>query len=133
MTGRCYENGPTTCMANPRVVKNIVKQIRSSRTLSAGDLRLAIAMRMVSADSLVLPGFNDGVFYPPTEGPSVLTALQSARAPAKSMTPKRLASRAPATRLHALALLVDFSDNPGHLPASHFQRLLFDAGNADSL
>jgi immune inhibitor A len=120
-------------MANLRVVKNIIKQIKSSRALSAGDLWLAIAMRMVSADSLVLSGFNDGVFYPPTEGPSVLATLQSVRRPARSMTPKRLASRAPAAKLHALALLVDFSDNPGQLPASHFQRLLFNAGNADSL
>ena len=88
MMGQAYENGPTTCMANPRVVKNIVRQIKSSRALSAGDLRLAIAMGMVNADSLILPGFNDGVCYPPTEGPSVLTALQPASTPAKLITPR---------------------------------------------
>jgi len=36
-------------------------------------------------------------------------------------------------KLHALALLVDFSDNKGVRPASDFQKVLFDAANPNSL
>src|SRR5258708_7946175 len=111
MKAQTYETGPTTCVAHPKVVKNIIKQIKASRSLSLGALQLALARGMGTADSLILRGFNDGVFYPPTEGPSVLTALQPAGSKSKSLTPRRLASRAPTARLHALALLVDFSDN----------------------
>ena len=69
MTDRCYKDGPTTCMAKPKVVKNIIKQIKSSQTLSAGDLRLAIMMGMVNADSLAHPGLQRWRLLPADGGP----------------------------------------------------------------
>jgi immune inhibitor A len=135
MFEHAYEWGPTTCVANPKVLKSIMKQLKASKALSRGDVRLAVAMGLVTADSLSQPGFNDGVFYPPTEGPVVLGALRAGVATAaRAVAPRALTRRASTSgTLHALALLVDFSDNVGTRPASDFAKLLFDAGDPASM
>jgi immune inhibitor A len=73
-------------------------------------------------------GFNDGVFYPPGEAPLEL-------APANR--PLRAARMARSTgetrRLHAMGLMVDFSDNKGSRPAAEFQKMLFDPKNPNSM
>ncbi|MBE7416519.1 MAG: M6 family metalloprotease domain-containing protein [Ideonella sp.] len=124
-----HADGPTTCRPTAAVLRDIQRAVRKSHVLSPADLRLAAYMGLVAADGQRPLGFNDGVFYPPS-------ALPLASAPANR--PLRAARMARATkprkrRLHALALLVDFADNPGRRPAAEFQRMLFDPDNADSM
>lgn len=119
-----YAAGPTTCMPKPAVLKNIRQQIRSSRALSRGDVRLAGAMGLIAADVRKPFGYNDGVFYPIADGPQLAANLSPSRMLKVASTKKKL---------HALALLVDFSDNKGQRPAGEFQKLLFDASNPDSM
>ena len=122
-----YEHGPTACVAAPRVLRDIQRQIRTAKALSVADVRLATNMGMVVADTRQPLGFNDGVVYPPED-------LGVAGGPSLAARPTRAAAR-PTTEgtLHALALLVDFSDNPGTRPPADFQRLLFDDTNPGSM
>lgn len=122
-----YELGPTTCMPKPSVLKSVRQQIRKSRSLSRGDVRLASAMGLVTADVRRPLGYNDGLFYPPIDGPH---AVRSATALSPT---KRLKVASTKKKLHALALLVDFSDNVGSRPARDFEKLLFDKSNPDSM
>ncbi|HEX8566303.1 MAG TPA: M6 family metalloprotease domain-containing protein [Pyrinomonadaceae bacterium] len=126
-----YEHGPTTCSAAPDVVENVKHQIQQSFALSRGDVRLAAAMGLVTANVLRPLGFNDGVFYPPEEA-GTLAAHAPLNAPPSDVL--SLSTPAAATRnLHALALMVDFSDNVGTRPAAEFERMLFDPTNPDSM
>lgn len=115
--------GPTACTASPDVIRSIQQQVKEARILSLGDVRLAKAMGLLATDSRRSVGFNDGVFYALDES--------AARAPAAgTATPAQLVQLGTQSRprtMHALALLVDFSDNPGQRPAAEFQQLLFDA------
>jgi len=124
-----YLRGPTTCLAHPSVVKSIQNEVRKAGVLSAMDFRLALRMGMVTAQRRTLIGFNDGCVYPTEEeaGPKLMMA--------SSGTPKLSGRRRspPRGTMHALALLVDFPDNPGTRPASDFQHLLFDAANPNSM
>ena len=117
--------GPTACMPRPVVLKSIQKEIKASRALSRGDIRLATAMGLINADTNSTIGFNDGIFYPPSDisaGPSL------------NMSPSKMLSMASTKKnLHAIALMVDFSDNKGSRPAADFQRLLFDSSNPNSM
>lgn len=123
-----YEDGPTACRPSSAVLKSIRQAIRKSRALSSADVRLAAYMGLVAAAVERPTGFDDGVFYPPTD-----RAL--ARAPAnRPLRAARMARAGTAVRkLHALALLVDFADNRGRRPAADFQRMLFDPANPDSM
>lgn len=123
-----YALGPTACAPNPKVIKSIAKQIAEQRIVSAQELRIARRMGLV-ATSPVGPriGFNDGVLYPYDE---------ASGAPARAMRSARAALAAPKSKkrkMHALALLVDFSDNKGTRPAKDFHKLLFDNTNPDSM
>ena len=61
------------------------------------------------------------MFYPPGEAP---LSLAPANRPLRAA---RMARSTGQTRqLHALALMVDFSDNKGSRPAAEFQKMLFD-------
>ena len=125
-----YADGPTTCRPSRAVLRNIRQSIKKARALSAADVRLAAYMGLVAArDVQRLTGFNDGVFYPPGDVPldraPANRPLRAARLPR--------ASRAKTRKLHALALMVDFSDNQGTRPAADVQRMLFDASNPDSM
>ncbi|MCA9224706.1 MAG: M6 family metalloprotease domain-containing protein, partial [Planctomycetales bacterium] len=122
-----YEFGPTTCCPTPKVIKSIKQQIRANHALSRGDIRLATAMGLVASDSVRPLGFNDGLVYPVEAGPQLMSATRG-RSPMSALsasTAKR--------KMHALALLVDFSDNRGHRPAAEFQKLLFDSSNPNSM
>lgn len=123
-----YEDGPTACRAAPAVVRDIKREIREARALSTADVRLASYMGLVQAAVRRPVGFNDGLFYPPED-------VDLGRAPAdRPLRAARLARATPRVRkLHALALLVDFKDNPGRRPPADFQRMLFDASNPDSM
>jgi immune inhibitor A len=124
-----YADGPTTCVPAPGVVKNIRAAIKKSHALSAADVRLASAMGLVAAVPQQPVGFNDGVFYPPEDAP---LAMAPANRPLRAARLER-AEAAATRKLHALALLVDFSDNKGVRPASDFHNLLFDPANPDSM
>ena len=123
-----YEDGPTTCRPTAAVLRNIKQAIKKSRALSSADVRLASYMGLVAADGQRPTGFNDGVFYPPNDIP---------QGAADANRPLRAARMARATaeprKLHALALLVDFSDNKGKRPIAEFQKMLFDPTNPDSM
>ena len=123
-----YEDGPTTCRPSAAVLKSIQQAIKKSHALSSADVRLASYMGLVSAVVQRQTGFNDGVFYPPSDVPfSAAPANRPLRA-------ARMARSAGETRkLHALALMVDFSDNKGTRPAAEFQKMLFDPTNPDSM
>lgn len=124
-----YEDGPTTCRPTAAVLRDIKRSIKSSRALSSADVRLAAFMGLVTADVQRPTGFNDGVFYPPSDAAAnpapAASPLRAARMP-------RAVAGAP-RQLHALALLVDFSDSPGKRPAAEFQKMLFDPANPDSM
>ena len=132
MKKHCYTEiyvlGPTACAPNPKVIKSITKQIAEHRIVSAQELRIARRMGLV-ATSPVTPriGFNDGVLYPYDEvsGASV-RAMRSARGAFAAPRPKK-------RKMHALALLVDFSDNKGTRPAAEFNKLLFSKSNPNSM
>lgn len=123
-----YQDGPTACRPIPAVLKSIRQAIKKSRALSTADVRLAAKIGLVRAVPERPIGFNDGLFYPPGEAPF---------AAAPKNRPLRAARMARSTgavrKLHALALMVDFSDNPGARPAADFQKMLFDATNPDSM
>ncbi len=124
--GSIYALGPTACMPRPQVLKNIQKEIKATKSLSRADLRLAVAMGAIAADTIIPPlGFNDGLFYPPAD----VTA-----GPALSMAPTNLLTvNSTKKTMHAIALMVDFSDNKGTRPKSDFEQLLFDRKNPDSM
>ena len=120
--------GPTACAPSPKVIKSINKQIADNKIVSGHELRIARRMGLV-VTSPVGPriGFNDGVLYPYDE---------ASGAPARAMRSVRAALAAPKPKkrkMHALALLVDFSDNKGTRPAAEFHKLLFDKKNPDSM
>jgi immune inhibitor A len=121
-----YEDGPTACVANPRVMRSIVKELRSARAVSSQEVRLAARMGLAPSDAVSMLGFNDGVIYPTDFTP---TAVPRGLSLASAMALAPVATR----KLHALALLVDFSDNKGTRPAAEFQKLLFDPANPKSL
>ncbi len=119
-----YEDGPTACMASNKVLKSIHKQIKAAKALSVADIRLASRMGLLSADVNRPLGFNDGIVFPADSVPAAAPALSPTRAAARA---------APSGKLHALALMVDFSDNKGTRPAAEFQSLLFDPANPSSM
>jgi immune inhibitor A len=128
-----YAEGPTACAPHPKVIASIKKQIARARVLSLADARVAALSGMLGTPQENRTGFNDGVIYPPdvTDTPtrSVLSAARRAQ-------PRISRVHALATgpqKLNCLVLLVDFSDNRGTKPASHYEKLLFDAANPNSM
>src|SRR5437016_3789690 len=113
-----YHPGPTACVAHPKVMKNIVKELKAARASSAHEVRLAAAMGLAPSDALRRLGFNDDLFYPPTEAAEALPARRPVRV-AAALGTEALAPAQPRT-LHAIALLVDFKDNKGTRPAADF-------------
>src|SRR5947207_8494579 len=104
----------TACTAHPKVLKNIAKQIEQHNVISAQELQIARLMGMVATSALARPGFNDGIFFP--------YELSTGAPPSARVTPKAAVasvdSKRPKKRkVHAIALLVDFSDNKGMRPA----------------
>jgi immune inhibitor A len=126
-----YRHGPTTCVANREVLESIRTQISASGVLSTADARLATLSGMLDIPSVGRTGFNDAVIYEPGSG-ATGPALASAatRSPSKQLS---LAPPSGKTTLNCLVLLVDFSDNVGALTSAHFQRLLFDPSNPNSM
>jgi immune inhibitor A len=122
--------GATACRAHPKVLKNIARQLEDHIVISAQELRIAQRMGMVATSPVARPGFNDGIFFPyelSTVGPGSLRVIpKAAVASVDSKRPKK-------RKMHAIALLVDFSDNKGRRRPTHFENLLFDKRNPNSM
>jgi len=83
-------------------------------------------MGLLDIPSIGRTGWNDGVIYPLQDGPATVRA--------RGLSPSRRASAPkPVGTMNCLVLLVDFSDNPGSTPAAHYEKLLFDPANPDSM
>lgn len=125
-----HHHGPTSCAPQSSVLKSIRKQITASGALSSHELRIARRMGIVASSPVDRLGFNDGVIYPYEPPMSGLRAGIPLAALAS-------AARAPVMpgprKMHALVLLVDFSDNPGTRKPAEFAKLLFNKKNPDSM
>ena len=115
--------GPTACTAHPKVLKNITKQLEEHNIVSTQELQIARRMGIVATTPVARPGFNDGIFFPyehSTGGPALEPVSREPKKPKKR-------------KMHAIALLVDFSDNKGARSAKDFEKLLFDKANQNSM
>ncbi len=128
--GDDYEAGPTACIAHPRVIRNIKSQISANSILSTADARIATLAGMLGIPAVGRTGFNDGMIYPPadTAGPAMAAAARRRPAARFALSPP-----SGKTELNCLVLLVDFPDNVGSEPPSHFENLLFDQTNSNSM
>ena len=129
--GESYEAGPTACVAHPKVIKAIRKQISKSSVLSAADARIATLAGLLDIPAVGKTGFNDGVIYPPSDtgGPAMATAARRRPATARFS----LAPPSGKTTLNCLVLLVDFSNNVKKATPADFTKLLFDQSNPNSM
>jgi immune inhibitor A len=122
--------GPTACTAHPKVLKNIAKQLEEHNTVSTQELQIARRIGIVATAPVARLGFNDGIFFPDehSTGRRALDpdTAEGALAPVEPKKPKK-------RKMHAIALLVDFSDNKGVRPAKEFEKLLFDKVNQNSM
>jgi immune inhibitor A len=122
--------GATACTAHPKVLKNIAKQLKGHNVISAQELQIARLMGIVATSAVARPGFNDGIFFPyelSTGAPGSPRVIP--KAAVASLASKRPKKR----KVHAIALLVDFSDNKGMRRAKDFENLLFDKANPNSM
>ena len=122
--------GATACTAHPKVLTNIAKEFQGHNVISAHELQIARQMGIVAPGAVAPPGFNDGIFFPyelPTGGSGSPRVIP--KAAVASIGSKRPKKR----KVHAIALLVDFSDNKGRRRAKDFEKLLFDKGNPNSM
>jgi immune inhibitor A len=115
--------GPTACTAHPKVLKNIAKQLDEHNIGSTQELQIARRMGIMAATPVERPGFNDGIVFPyecSTGGPALEPVSPELKKPKKR-------------KIHAIALLVDFSDNKGARSAKDFEKLLFDKAKQNSM
>jgi immune inhibitor A len=87
-------------------------------------------MGIVATTPVGWAGFNDGLLFPyepSTGGVGSASAIpEAALAPVEPKSPEK-------RKVHAIALLVDFSDNWGMQPTTEFKNLLFDKANPNSM
>jgi immune inhibitor A len=122
--------GATACTAHPKVLKNIAKQLQEHNVVSTLELQIARRMGIVGTTPVGRAGFNDGLLFPSelsTGGLGSASAIPEAAL--ASVEPKRPEKR----KVHAIALLVDFSDNRGMRRTTEFENLLFDKANPNSM
>src|SRR5256714_10534295 len=122
--------GATTCTAHPKVLRNIAKQLEVHNIVSTQELQIARRMGIVATSPVGRAGFNDGILFPyelSTGGPASAPVIPEATV--ASVESKKLEKR----KLHAIALLVDFSDNYGMRRPKDFKKLLFDKANPNSM
>ena len=127
-----HADGPTACAPHPRVINNIKKQIARARILSLADARIAALSGLLGTPHEHRTGFNDGVIYPP--GAKTTRAVRSrSRSNEDPRVSRAVALPTGTQTLNCLVLLVDFSDNKGTKPAAHYEKLLFDQGDPNSM
>ena len=122
-------DGPTTCMANPDVMENIKDLVKSEKILSIADSRLARDAGILGIAAIERLAMNDGVIYATDDaaGPAMMGLAPNASPSARASL--QLAKG----KMNCLVLLVDFPGNLGQLPPAHFQSLLFDQNNPNSM
>jgi immune inhibitor A len=122
--------GATPCTAHPKVLKNIAKQLQEHNIISIHELQIARRMGIVAISPVGRAGFNDGLIFPyelsAIGRASPPISPEAALAPGEPRRPEK-------RKMHAIALLVDFSDNKGMRPAKDFENLLFDEANPNSM
>jgi len=122
--------GATACTAHPKVLKNIAKQLEQHNIVSIHELQIARRIGIVATTPVARPGFNDGILFPyklSTSGPgSVPVSPEATLVPVEPKIPEK-------RNIHAIALLVDFSDNKGMRQPKDFEKLLFDKANPNSV
>jgi immune inhibitor A len=128
-----YADGPTSCIAHPKVMASIKKEVAKRGILSAADARLATLTGMLKMPPVGRTGFNDGVIYDlgddgESDGPAL--SKKASATPLKSFSLQKSPGK---ETLKCLVLLVDFSDNQGSTAPSHFEKLLFDPTNPGSM
>src|SRR5437899_7967235 len=119
--------GATTCTAHPKVLRNIAKQLEEHNIVSTQELQIARRMGIVATILVARAGFNDGIFFPyerSTSAPASASVIPEAAL--DSVEPKK-------RNMHAIALLVDFSDNKATRSAKDFEKVLFDKANPNSM
>jgi hypothetical protein len=92
---------------SPKVL-NAIRAEMKKRKFLPGDRRMPSVSSKLVAEPIRVPGFNEGIFYPPENLPRRATDLAPSRA---------VRSRPTVGKLRCLVLLADFSDNPGTRPA----------------
>lgn len=128
-----YADGPTACAPHPKVIASIKKQIAQAKILSPADARVAALSGMLGTPHENRTGFNDGVIYPPdAKSTPTSRALSAAKKTPPRVSRAHALPTGPQT-LNCLVLLVDFSDNKGTTPVAHYQNLLFDAADPNSM
>jgi immune inhibitor A len=109
---------PQRISPNPAVLRSIRAEMKS-RKWTTRDLRLQSVSAALAVEPLTIPGLNEGIFYAPEILPSNVVNL----------APSQAVRKRPTTgTLRCLVLLVEFSDNKGTLPATHFKNMLFSQG-----
>src|SRR5262249_8244968 len=120
----------TACTAHPKVLRNIAKQLEEHNIVTTQELQIARRVGLVATIPVARFGFNDGIFFPyelSTGGPGSPRVIpKAAVASVDSKRPKK-------RKVHAIALLVDFSDNKGIRRAKEFEKLLFDKATPNSM
>jgi immune inhibitor A len=119
--------GATACTAHPKVLRNIARQLEEHNIITTQELQIARRTGLLATIPVARCGFNDGIVLPYecSAGASSLEALSS-KAPLEPVEPKK-------RHMHAVALLVDFSDNKGTRSALEFEKVLFDKANPNSV
>ena len=122
--------GATACTAHPKVLRNIAKQLEEHNIVTTQELQIARRVGLVATIPVARLGFNDGIFFPyelSTSGPASASVIpEAAVTSVESKRPKK-------RKVHAIALLVDFSNNKGIRRAKEFEKLLFDKANPNSM
>src|SRR5215208_985883 len=115
--------GATACTAHPKVLRNIARQLEEHNIVTTQELQIARHLGLLPTIPVARAGFNDGIVLPYecSAGASSLKPLSS-EAPLEPVEPKK-------RHMHAIALLVDFSDNRGTRSAKDFEKVLFDKAN----
>ncbi len=115
-------------MASPEVISDIKTRIRKNRVLTIADALLARDAGLLPITGVERLSMNDGIIYEPAD------LAQRGERPARAPSPSTQLSltRARGT-LRCLVILVDFDDNPAATPPHHFETLLFDPANPNSM
>jgi immune inhibitor A len=103
----------------PQVLKSIRAEMKE-RGLGASDRRMPTVSASLVAEPIRVYGWNEGIFYPPTDLPTTAARLAPSLA---------VRDRPTTGKLRCLVLLVDFTDNKGKRDHVEFEQMLFSQGN----
>lgn len=112
----CRASGcPSFVGPSPQVLE-VIREEMTARGFDAEDRRVPAGASRIGAEQVVVPGLNEGIFYPET----VLSRGDAARSPSRAVR-----RRTTTGTVRCLVLLVDFSDNEGDRAPEEFRQMLF--------